>query len=56
MTRTAIMLLQHGPLTLRDFHEIMGGHSYSTHRNLLARLIEEGLVKRIKMGVYALIE
>lgn len=54
MTRTAIMLLQHGPLTLSEFHEIMGGHSYSTHRNLLARLIEEGLVKRIKMGVYAL--
>lgn len=56
MTRTAIMLLQHGPLSLREFHEIMGGHSYSAHQKLLIRMVEDGLVKRIKMGVYALIE
>ena len=56
MRRTAIMLLQHGPLQLAEFHEIMGGASYSTHYLLLKKLIEDGLVKRLKIGLYGLPE
>ena len=55
MRRTAILLLAHGPLTLCEFSAIMGGASYDTHRKLLADLIEDGYVKRIKMGTYALV-
>jgi predicted transcriptional regulator len=54
MRRTAIMLLQHGPLTLQEFVDIMGDKSYTTHQRLLNDLMADGLVKRIKKGVYAL--
>lgn len=54
MRRTAIMLLQHGPLTLREFCEIMGSGTRRQHENLLYQLVSDGVVKRIKMGTYAL--
>lgn len=55
MRRTAIMLLQHGPLKLSDFTEITGW-SYKKSANLLRELWLEGVLTKPSSGVYALKE
>lgn len=51
----AIQLLRHGELSAKEFIEITGWTFGEAH-NVLGRLFEEGVVRRIKRGVYQLVE
>ena len=51
--RTAVMLLQHGPLKRSDFAAITGWPEKSV-RNILQQLLDAGAVTRPKRGVYQL--
>jgi DNA-binding IclR family transcriptional regulator len=55
MRRTAMMLLQHGPLTVAEFTEITGW-SYSKASRMLAALWSDGMLVRVKHGTYAIKE
>lgn len=53
--RTAIMLLQHGPLSLCDFKVITGWH-YRKCDRLLRELWIDGFLVKTERGLYALKE
>jgi hypothetical protein len=51
--RTALMLLAHGPLSVKEFHVITGWKSYKECHQLLRDLLLDGFLTQPKMGVYA---
>lgn len=51
----AIALLRLGPLSAKEFIEICGWRRKVAH-NVLQCLFEEGVIRRIKRGVYQLRE
>lgn len=55
MRRTALMLLQHGPLSLAEFTEITGWR-YQKSVRVLHQLWLEGLLVKPFRGVYAINE
>ena len=49
---SAVMLLQHGPLSLVEFFEISGWQSYKDTWQLLTNLVDIGILEKAKRGVY----
>ena len=49
---SAVMLLQHGPLSLAEFFEISGWKSYEDTWQLLTNLVDVGILEKAKRGVY----
>lgn len=54
MTRqhAAYQLLKHGPLSLREFHQITGWKSPKTCLRVLTTLRQRGRIEMVKHGVY----
>ena len=52
--RSAVMLLQHGPLSVAEFFEISGWECYDATWRLLSGLAEVGTLEKVKRGVYQL--
>ena len=55
MSRTyaIVKLLEHGELSVAQIHEIGGWRNYNWTSLLLRRMLNEGVVRQVKRGVYA---